>query len=79
MSVVCSANLSDVDLALQDEAKSQCCFYCYKLVTTPAVLWAGEGGRIFLHAGCAVDLAIRILRDVHEIECKTHTYARLAL
>ena len=49
------------------------CFYCSRaIVHHPYIDWMGDGSTIFLHPGCAVDLAIRVLKDVHEIECKFH-------
>ncbi len=34
-----------------------------------AVQWAGRIYVIYLHPGCVVELTMRLLRDVHEIEC----------
>ena len=32
---------------------------------------------IALHPACALDLSVRILRDVHEIECRANLHAEL--
>jgi hypothetical protein len=49
------------------------CFYCYNAIRwRPFIEWASSGGAIFLHPACAVDLVLRLLRDVHEIECRYH-------
>jgi hypothetical protein len=45
------------------------CFYCAGLVLDVCIQWRGEG-EIMLHPACAVDLCLRILRDVHEVECR---------
>jgi hypothetical protein len=44
------------------------CFYCYKLLTYPYVHWSGAYALIALHPGCATELMIRLMRDVHEVE-----------
>ena len=60
------------------------CFYCYQKLDFPWIEWHGhESGKdgfsvIALHPRCAVDLSIRILRDVHEVECKTNTSLSLS-
>lgn len=51
------------------------CFHCEQPTGDPQVWWIGvdEHGRcihIVLHPACAIELAIRMLRDVHEIECR---------
>lgn len=61
------------------------CFHCYKpIAKLPCLLWFGGDWLgleehptptppilVILHPPCAVDLMLRIGRDVHEIECKT--------
>lgn len=44
------------------------CFFCYEAISYPAVFWMGSGGRIYLHPRCALELLVRLLRDVHELE-----------
>jgi hypothetical protein len=60
-------------------AEGELCFYCGELVHDPAVVWRGRTdceqclGNICLHPVCAVEFCLRILRDVHEWECTTHS------
>ena len=49
------------------------CFYCGYPISGTVVLWWGESGDIHLHPGCTVELSIRLLRDVHEIERASQT------
>lgn len=57
---------------------SQGCFYCGQPVSQPWIEWHGQNRNqktfeiIQLHPGCAVELTIRLLRDVHEYECRHH-------
>jgi len=55
-------------------AEGESCFYCGNPTGDPAVVWSGFGGEIFLHPACCVELAIRVLRDVHAMECKAHLH-----
>lgn len=52
----------------------QPCFYCANPLTTPAVAWHGAGEPLYLHPPCVVEFAIRLFRDVHEIERTSHEY-----
>ncbi len=54
-------------------AEEETCFYCGNPTFDPAIVWSGFGGKIFLHPACCVELGIRVLRDVHELECKTNS------
>ncbi len=36
-------------------------------------MWWGEGADLYLHPECTVELSIRLLRDVHEIERENQT------
>ncbi len=54
-------------------AESHICFYCGNPTQDPAIVWSGFGDEMFLHPTCCVELAIRVLRDVHELEGKTHS------
>jgi len=47
------------------------CFYCNEdlVVGAPYIEWHGETD-IQLHPGCAVEFCIRLMRDVHEYECR---------
>jgi len=49
------------------------CFYCGYPLKGTIVAWWGNGADIYLHPSCVVELTIRMLRDVHEIECQTQT------
>ena len=46
------------------------CFYCHEPLGPQGVMWSGTSGEIILHPGCVIELTIRLLRDVHEIECQ---------
>jgi len=49
---------------------SECCFYCSNpIMSRPFIEWLGHT-EIVLHPACAVDFCLRLLRDVHEIECR---------
>ncbi len=52
-------------------AISHNCFFCGDPTTDPAVIWCGETGEIYLHPGCCADLAIRLFRDLHELQRAT--------
>ena len=59
---------------LQDQVRrGAACFYCHKPLTSPCVHWMGSGFDLYCHPACVVELTIRLLRDVHEIECSTNT------
>jgi hypothetical protein len=47
------------------------CYYCHRqLGEGYGVMWAGAGPeQLALHPECAVELTLRLLRDVHQIEC----------
>jgi hypothetical protein len=48
------------------------CFYCGAAVSPPLIEWLGLGGHgaTYFHAECAVEFTIRLMRDVHEYECR---------
>jgi hypothetical protein len=50
------------------------CFYCFHPLDNPAVEWSGATGVICLHPACVLELAVRLFRDVHELECRTGQY-----
>jgi len=52
-------------------ADDQRCFLCGKATADPSVLWSGFSTDIFLHPECAVEMSLRVLRDVHELEHRT--------
>ena len=59
--------------ALPAEAK---CLYCGQALSVPYVVWQTAHGRagsdaIGVHPACTVELTIRLLRDIHEIEEQT--------
>lgn len=48
------------------------CFYCHTSIEAmPYINWMGTT-EIELHPACVVELCLRLLRDVHEVEC-THS------
>lgn len=49
------------------------CFYCHQRLHGAVVMWWGEGADLYLHPECTVELSIRLLRDVHEIERNRQT------
>jgi hypothetical protein len=66
-------------------AADRFCFYCSEPIQAIGVQWLGgdaEAARprtsIFLHAACAVELAMRLLGDVHAIEERHHQRIVLA-
>lgn len=60
-------------------ARGRECRYCAGRIEDPAIMWIGFGDEpIFLHAACAADASLRVLRDVHEIERRTGTRIALA-
>ena len=64
--------------------KGEPCFHCSSLINEdPCIYWMGEirgayGRMIFLHIPCAIELCTRIMRDVHEVQCKYHLDVTLA-
>lgn len=59
-------------------AEGRECFYCHGPLSDPAIAWwGGDGITMFLHPACVAELALRLFRDLHELECKTHS--RLAM
>ena len=60
------------------------CFYCHTALQAPFVVWMGapltdtDDGRLALHPACVLDLFVRLVRDVHEIECKTGGVLRMS-
>lgn len=45
------------------------CFYCHAFVSTPhAVEWHGDAV-LWFHPVCVVDFVLRLMRDVHAIQC----------
>ena len=48
------------------------CFFCSAPLTAPFVAWRGAApDMLALHPGCVLDLTMRLMRDVWELECKT--------
>ncbi len=54
--------------------EEQVCFFCGMVIRAVAIFWMGAGAELWLHPGCAVELTIRLFRDVHEVELGTSTY-----
>ncbi len=55
--------------AFQVEA-AEPCFYCGHRLAYPIIGWMGRSTDIVLHHHCALALCVRLIRDVHEVECK---------
>lgn len=53
------------------------CFYCGNKLTYPVIGWMGMGSDLVLHHQCALSLCIRLIRDVHEAECKVGGFKSL--
>jgi hypothetical protein len=62
------------DAWVSEPFRSQPCFYCGQPLSTPFVIWMGVGEPLALHPACVVELSIRLLRDVWQIETATNTY-----
>jgi hypothetical protein len=52
-------------------ADDQRCFLCGTATADPAVMWSGFSADIFLRPECAVEMTLRLGRDVHELEHRT--------
>jgi hypothetical protein len=52
------------------------CLYCSGALSDPAVYWMGHGGEVYLHPACVTALAVRLFRDVHEVEKPTYYIRR---
>jgi len=52
-------------------ADDQRCFLCGEATADPSVMWSGFSEDVFLHAACAVEMTLRLMRDVHELEHRT--------
>lgn len=59
-------------------AQGETCFYCHNTTADPAITWAGATAEIFLHPACVVELALRLLRDVHEFEVLSNLSLKFA-
>ncbi len=57
--------------------KDAACIYCGEPLDAPHILWVGRTAELLVHAACALDFSLRLLRDVHEIECRLHLGAAL--
>lgn len=59
------------------------CFHCgHAIWTDEAIEWHGndrahEAANLMFHPGCAVEFSIRLLRDVHQIECRSNVEIHL--
>ena len=60
------------DAWLSENIRAQPCCYCGQELPYPFIAWWGFGETVALHVGCTVELCIRLLRDVHQVECETH-------
>jgi hypothetical protein len=52
-------------------ADDQRCVLCGEATDDPSVMWSGFSADIFLHPECAVEMSLRLGRDVHELERRT--------
>jgi hypothetical protein len=54
------------------------CFFCGQPISAPAVYWRGctdhDDPWLLLHAGCVLELFVRLARDVHEVEHRTRRH-----
>jgi hypothetical protein len=68
--IVRDTDYADPHAATHFGAKDAPCFFCGEPVGTPFIIWAGHGGqgRLVLHLPCAIDIQIRMTRDVHELK-----------
>jgi hypothetical protein len=59
------------------------CFHCHQAIwTDEAIEWHGSDAadgtaNLMFHPGCAIELSIRLLRDVHQIECRANVEVHL--
>jgi hypothetical protein len=53
------------------------CFYCYRPVYPPGVMWSGAAGELVLHPACVLDLFLRLGRDVWDVERRIGAYLAL--
>lgn len=62
-------SITPIELEYADlSAVGKTCFFCHELIAEdPAILWMGST-EIYLHPKCTVELTVRLLRDLHEIE-----------
>lgn len=61
----------DTDINAPRPALPVPCFFCHENIgVTPYIGWLGTE-EVWLHPECTVELCLRLLRDVHEIECRT--------
>lgn len=76
MSIVTEGNESSYSRVLAGTP----CFFCGQPIRAIAIFWQGcppegiergmEGGELWLHPPCVVNLTIRLYRDVHEVQQK---------
>ena len=71
MSVLRFKPHSDPDAFLPNSFLQARCYYCAAHLGSPFVMWMGAGEPLALHPRCVVELSIRLLRDVHQVECET--------
>src|SRR3989338_3850979 len=50
--------------------RAEHCFFCGHRLAYPVIGWMGHGSDLVMHHHCALSLCIRLIRDVHEVECK---------
>jgi hypothetical protein len=53
---------------LPGNPKARICFYCGGEIEPLHILWFGKGSAVALHPSCAVELIIRLCRDVYDYE-----------
>jgi hypothetical protein len=74
MSVMRFKPVTDPEAWYPNSFKGQRCYYCIDDLTSPFIVWQGGGDPVALHPRCVVELSIRLLRDVWEVECTSDTY-----
>jgi hypothetical protein len=57
--------------------RGRACYYCGKVITSPAVIWSGFGDDIALHPACVLEWTIRLMRDVWQVQCEGHLHVEL--
>ncbi|HEX6819550.1 MAG TPA: hypothetical protein VF120_14325 [Ktedonobacterales bacterium] len=68
-----AGNFTSYDDVVGDQLPEQQCTYCGKQMTYPGVFWGVYEVDVWLHPACVVEWMIRLMRDVHQIECTTTT------
>ena len=55
------------------------CFYCGLAIGTfPFITWIGSGATINLHPACTLNLVVRLMHDVHDVQIHSSSHATMA-